>query len=276
MSAAPVELHVEIDQAGASAVDVLAQASALSKQKIKLAMARGAVWLTVGTNTKRLRRAKKTPVPGSTLHLYYDPGILEEQPLPAELVADEHRYSVWYKPYGMLSQGSKWGDHCALYRWVEQNVWPARKSYIVHRLDRAATGLMLLAHDKKAASALAALFERRAMKKSYRVMVHGHTPASLTMRGQLDERAAITHAKLIAYAQTVDCSLLDIDIETGRKHQIRRHLAAAGFPVVGDRLYGRPEDLDNLQLTACRLQFECPLTSETKEYRLNQALLPAL
>ncbi len=52
-------------------------------------------------------------------------------------------------PYGMLSQGSKWSDHCTIARFAQQHLTPERPVFIVHRLDRAATGLILIAHSKK-------------------------------------------------------------------------------------------------------------------------------
>lgn len=67
-------------------------------------------------------------------------------------------------------------------------------------------------------------------------------------------------------------SLVDVRIETGRKHQIRRHLAEMGHPVIGDRLYGTGEaDGMDLQLTAYLLAFQCPVNDEPVEY-----LLPAV
>jgi tRNA pseudouridine32 synthase/23S rRNA pseudouridine746 synthase len=64
-------------------------------------------------------------------------------------------------------------------------------------------------------------------------------------------------------------SLLDVRIATGRKHQIRRHLAGLGYPVIGDRLYGTGEqDGVDLQLTAYLLAFRCPVAGEKVEYRL--------
>ena len=55
----------------------------------------------------RLRRASKTLVAGDELHLYYDARVLESIPTPPQLIADQEKYSIWYKPYGLLSQGSK-------------------------------------------------------------------------------------------------------------------------------------------------------------------------
>jgi tRNA pseudouridine32 synthase/23S rRNA pseudouridine746 synthase len=64
-------------------------------------------------------------------------------------------------------------------------------------------------------------------------------------------------------------SIVEVRIETGRKHQIRRHLADLGHPVVGDRLYGSGagDDID-LQLTAYLLAFRCPVSGEKVEYSL--------
>jgi tRNA pseudouridine32 synthase / 23S rRNA pseudouridine746 synthase len=142
------ECHVDITEAGQTALDWLAAATGLSRQHIKQTMDRGAVWITHGKHTQRLRRAKRQLPAGDTLHLYYDAAVLAQQPPEPGLVADESDYSVWHKPCGMLSQGSKWGDHCTINRWVEKHLAPQRPAFIVHRLDRAATGLMLIAHSR--------------------------------------------------------------------------------------------------------------------------------
>ena len=68
--------------------------------------------------------------------------------------------SIWYKPYGIYCQGSKWGDHHTIHRMAEQQL--QRPCFIVHRLDRATTGLVIVAHKKKIAAALAALFAQTA------------------------------------------------------------------------------------------------------------------
>ncbi|NOR36869.1 MAG: RNA pseudouridine synthase, partial [Woeseiaceae bacterium] len=124
-------------------------------------MTHGAVWVTRGSNTQRLRRAKRALRVDDEIHLYYNAEILAEVPAEPTLVADVDGYSVWNKPYGLRSQGSKWGDHCTVARWAERNLQPERPAFTVHRLDRAANGLILVAHSKKIAAALSELFRER-------------------------------------------------------------------------------------------------------------------
>ena len=279
-----MEYHVTLTDTSQSALDLLVAESNLSKQQIKQAMQRGALWRSRGKQAQRMRRISKTLQAGETLHLYYDEKVLAEIPPEPQLIADEGAYSVWYKPYGMRSQGSKWGDHCALYRWVEVNLKPERPAFLVHRLDRAATGLILVAHQKKAATELTKLFEQRQIDKRYQVIVAGKFSDTSgpwakqqTFDSAIDGKPAVSHARCLTYDVVHDRSLLEVIIETGRKHQIRRHLAGAGFPVVGDRLYGDAlvED-QNLQLTACSLAFVCPISDQARFYKLSDELLLTL
>jgi len=283
----PFECHISIEDCQHSAVDHIATASGLSKQRVKQAMQKGAVWLTQGSKTRRLRRASKTPKAGDSLHLYYNENILATVPSTPTLIADETSYSVWYKPCGMLSQGSKWGDHCTITRWVEQNLQPQRPCFTVHRLDRAATGLILVGHEKRSTATLSKLFQIRALKKHYRVIVHGQFPTeppTQTFNSNIDGRTACSHARCLEYDDDNKKSLLEVVIESGRKHQIRRHLSEAGFAVVGDRLYGQGDDSQDLQLTACYLAFNFPNSNSNKnseknrekQYRLPEELIPAL
>ncbi len=254
-----------------NAVDLLAAESGLSRQKIKQAMKKGAVWITHGNVARHLRRAKKPLNAGDTLHLYYNEAVLAEVPPQPVLIADEGVYSIWYKPYGLRSQGTKWADHCAINRWLEQNLLPERPAFIVHRLDRAASGLMIIAHSKAMAAAFSKMFRERTITKRYRAVVHGEFSASNTptlFDTPLDDKPSVSHARRLAYDSESDRSLLEVDIESGRKHQIRRHLSEAGFPVVGDRLYGREGDSENLQLSAVELIFACPVDGADTQYRL--------
>jgi tRNA pseudouridine32 synthase/23S rRNA pseudouridine746 synthase len=271
------EFHVDVTDSSIPVAELLKQHSCLSKQQIKQAMKKGAVWVSESdTGHKRLRRADKTLKIGQQLHLYYDANVLGLQVDAAVLIADEGDYSVWYKPYGMLSQGSKWGDHCTINRWVEQNHHPQRPAFIVNRLDRAAQGLMLIAHTKSAASALSGLFEKRAISKQYTALVSGSFPEHLILDAAVDNKDALSKASLLTYAPKANKSLVSIEIETGRKHQIRKHLSGAGFPIIGDRLYGPKIDDSrvNLCLVSSYLAFNCPITGLDKSYLLKDDYLP--
>ncbi len=274
-----VEKHVLIESLEDSPVDLLQRATGLPKQRIKFAMTQGAVWLTRGSNTQRLRRAKRTLRVGDEVHLYYDANILAEVPAEPTLITDVGGYSVWCKPYGLRSQGSKWGDHCTVMRWAERNLQPERPAFTVHRLDRAATGLILVAHSKKVAAALSELFRERAVEKRYLAMVAGDfTPQPNPHRVEqpIDDKEAISEFLLQQVSSDGKRSLVDVRIETGRKHQVRRHLAGLGHPVIGDRLYGTGEkDGVDLQLTAYLLAFHCPVNDEQVEYRLAPDRLPS-
>ena len=266
------EVHVSITpyNANKAVSALLADAAELSRQQLKQAMHKGAVWLTHARHTRRLRRDKAKLAAGDELHLYYNPELLAQEPPPARLIADEGDYSVWDKPRGMLSQGSKWSDHTTITRWAELQLQPQRPVFLVHRLDRHAHGLILLAHSKGMARQLAALFEQREIDKRYRVTVHGKFPEGdqpMRLDQPLDDKPAVSLAKRLRWDAEADQSVLEVCIETGRKHQIRRHLALAGFPVLGDRLHGPDKDGD-LQLAAFSLAFNNPATGEPKSYTL--------
>jgi len=133
--------HIPVTSDNITALQHLADNTPLSKQTLKKAMHNGAVWLESVIGVHRIRRAKKTVQRGEILHLYYDETIQNSVPPSAQLIADEGSYSIWNKPCGMYSQGTKWGDHCTIYRWAEQQLKPQRPAFPVHRLDRAANGL---------------------------------------------------------------------------------------------------------------------------------------
>jgi len=266
------EIHIDVSAAEQTALVLLAENTPLSKQKLKLAMSKGAAWLESSIGIHRLRRAKKILNAGDTLHFYYNQAIQNSVPAAAELIADEAEYSVWNKPYGMYSQGSKWGDHCTIYRWAEAHLKPQRPAFLVHRLDRAASGLIILAHSKKTAAAFSALFKNRQIQKQYKAVVEGN-PGQLTLpyivSNDIEEKPAISTIIAIDPLDN-NKTLITIEIETGRKHQVRKHLSALGYPIVGDRLYGSGQNKENLQLQSCYLKFNCPLTNTVREYSLKE------
>jgi len=274
----PLQMEIDGVVQNETAIDCLTRnCPQISRQQLKRAMQFGAVWLARDTQVNRIRRSKKTLQTGDILHLYYNPSILNTPVQAATLVADEGSYSVWDKPGGMFSQGTRWGDHSSIARWVELNDTANRPAFLVHRLDRATRGLIIIAHTKKMAARLAHLFEKREIEKHYRAWVAGHfclksSPEKIDL--PLDGKNALTYILSSQFDQASKRSLLRIKIETGRKHQIRQHLAALGFPVIGERLYA-PEAaeasdkmLPDLQLVACYMAFTSPLDGARKVYEL--------
>lgn len=128
-------------------------------------------------------------------------------------------------------------DH--LGRRAVRNGFPAS---IAHRLDRETSGVVLVALRRPAMRALALAFEERRVRKEYLTLVRGVMPTST---GRIDrplpdeggrERDAATGWEVLEAFKTA--SLLRVKPETGRKHQIRRHLAAIAHPVAGDEVHG--------------------------------------
>jgi tRNA pseudouridine32 synthase/23S rRNA pseudouridine746 synthase len=261
--------HLQVTSAAETAIAALARLSALPKGRLKDALQKGAVWHKRGSKTRRLRRATFVLLPGDTLSLYYNPEVLALVPPVATLVADERQYSVWHKPAGLLAQGSREGDHCALLRQAELAL--QRDVFLVHRLDREAAGLMLIAHTTKAAAALSALFAREQpdarIRKLYRIEVRGKPLERGEIALPLDGKTALSRYRRLDHDPDRDSSVVEVALVTGRKHQIRRHFAAIGHPVLGDPLYGsNNKDPRGLQLVAMALEFVCPLTGTARHY----------
>ncbi len=278
------EKHFEVvEPGGMTAIELLSSHTDLSRQKLKQIMQKGAVWLTQGRHTVRIRRATRKLQFGQIVHLYYDEKVLSQQPPEARLISDEGDYSVWFKPVGMLSQGSKYGDHTSIYRWAEVRLQPQRNAFLVHRLDRATQGLMLLAHSKKAAAVLSEMFKERQINKYYQAIVKG-APQPQTIDSALDDKQAITRIISSEATEQSGYNHLTLQILTGRKHQIRRHLAGIGYPVLGEPLYkhsGQVSEPDTakkavpeLYLTASRISFISPFDGQEKDYQLEEKLYP--
>jgi 23S rRNA pseudouridine1911/1915/1917 synthase len=165
---------------------------------------------------------------------------------------------------------------------------------IVHRLDKATSGLMVVAKNDEAHQKLAAQFARRVVKKTYIALVHGWlkqdrgTISSSISRDRVRRtrmttkrsggREAITHYTV---QERIDSrygkfSLLEVRIDTGRTHQIRVHLASLRHAVVGDALYGAPREMNAKNeaaislprnfLHAARLQLQHPRSGDALSF----------
>jgi len=254
--------------------DFLASGTGLSKSRIKDAMNKGALWVGKeagqGRKLRRLRKATAMLTAGSRIEFYYDERLLALKPPQARLLEDRKDYSVWVKPPGLMAQGTMYGDHCSLLRQVELLFGNTREFFLIHRLDREAEGLMLIAHTKKAAAELSEIFRKNLIVKKYRAEVLGN----LNERGRkgtidlpLDEKTALTGYEVESYDPESNTSLVDVTIKTGRLHQIRRHFDMIGFPVIGDPKYGKGnKNSEGMKLVAYSLRFDCPFKKRQVEY----------
>jgi tRNA pseudouridine65 synthase len=147
--------------------------------------------------------------------------------------------------------------------------------YPVHRLDRGTSGALCFARTRQAAAALTASFESRQVDKRYLALVRGEPAASGTIDHPIPKSVdgprvpAVTRFVLVARSTVDRCSLVLAIPETGRGHQVRRHLRHLGHPLVGDVNYGRGEinrryraeyDLHRLALHAHQIAFDHPVT----------------
>ena len=152
---------------------------------------------------------------------------------------------------------------------------------IVHRLDRDTSGVMVVAKNSRAQSKLVEQFKTRSVAKAYLVLVKGKlTPENGIIEAPIGRdprdrkkmavvtsgREARSDYRVIKYIG--DYTLLEVRPETGRTHQIRVHLGAIGYPVVGDKVYGvKSPYLSRQFLHACRLGFKLPSSGKYREFK---------
>jgi tRNA pseudouridine32 synthase/23S rRNA pseudouridine746 synthase len=177
------------------------------------------------------------------------------------------------KPAGLLSIPGRGDDlqDCALHR-VQQRFPHA---LLVHRLDEATSGLLMFALSPDVQRALSLAFEMRQVKKTYLARVHGLLqPGSGIINAPIAKdwprrplhhvnfetgKSAVTYYDLLSIDEHSAQSLLGLEPQTGRTHQLRVHLQHFGHPIVGDKLYGLPnDDAPRLMLHASCLEFTHP------------------
>jgi 23S rRNA pseudouridine1911/1915/1917 synthase len=180
--------------------------------------------------------------------------------------SDNHLFAV-YKPAGLLVQGDQSGDVCLLELaklWIKQSYRKPGNVFLglVHRLDRPVAGVMLFARTSKAAARLSEQIRSSSVRKVYLAVVEGEKPPRSARLVHQIERMG-KHSRIV-HQQTPTSrearlsyrlldsagsrSLLEVELETGRRHQIRLQLAHIGCPIVGDCRYGAPEPLAARQI----------------------------
>jgi tRNA pseudouridine32 synthase/23S rRNA pseudouridine746 synthase/23S rRNA pseudouridine1911/1915/1917 synthase len=198
------------------------------------------------------------------------------QPKGLSVMYEDKDVIVIEKPGGLLTIGTDRDKtrtvHTILNEYVRKGDPRSRnRVYIVHRLDRETSGILILAKSEAAKQTLQERWQET--DKHYLTIVHGTlNPPAGTISSYLAENSAFTvystadqaagkesHTEYTVIKETKGFSLLDIHLLTGRKHQIRVHLSEKGHPVVGDKKYGRGNDsYGTLALHAHSLSFTHP------------------
>lgn len=237
-------------------------------------------------------REMGTPVrEGDRVEVTFDP---ERGYKPNRPVWEDHAFTVQFedaqllvveKAAGVLTVPSERGESNTLVERVAKYLGQgkrARRVHLVHRLDREVSGLLVVAKTEAMAHALIAQFQDHKPERRYAALVWGRMrTAAGTIRSHLatgknldrysapesvKTEWAVTHYEV--QKQLADVTYLQVRLETGRRHQIRVHLAESGHPVLGDARYGRRKAAHpnwphrRLALHAQSLAFEHPLRHE--------------
>jgi 23S rRNA pseudouridine1911/1915/1917 synthase len=226
-----------------------------------------------------------------------EPLELEPEDIPLDVVYEDDDILIVDKPAGLVVHPSPghWSGTLVNALLARDTAYGGiagvERPGIVHRLDRDTSGLLMVAKTDAAQASLMAQLKARRVKKTYLALVQGSVRAAV---GRIEAPIGRDTRNRMRMAVTADgkpsvtgyrvrerfsaWTLLELDLVTGRTHQIRVHLAALGHPVAGDPVYGTgtarrgPDDLGRLFLHAWRIVFAAPATGEL--VRL-EAALPA-
>lgn len=246
-TAKPKIAIVTRDEEGLTLQDFLAGRLGVTKRAAKTMIDARVVWV----NRKLIWMARHPLRPGDKVAFVVQRSTGAKQDKSAE--ARPHLRVLWQdewylaidKPAGVLTQGRDSAEE--LLRVQEHN--PAIQA--VHRLDRETSGVLLLSKTPEAQEAAIAMFKTHRVTKQYAAIAAGAVERQYsTLNETLDGERAVTHLRRLQ--STADASFLSLRIETGRTHQIRRHLAGIRHPVVGDRQYGVKHSDDPRVLSVTR------------------------
>ena len=226
------------------------------------------------------------------------PSSLSPEAIPLNIVYEDDDFLVVDKPAGLVVHPAPGHLSHTLINAVLSHfpnladVSDSLRPGVVHRLDKDTSGVMLVAKNRTAQLNLSDQFKAHSVVKAYLVLVKGQlTPEQGVIEAPMgrdprnrkrmavvaEGREARTEYRVIRYIGNY--TLLEVMPETGRTHQIRVHLAAIGYPVVGDKVYGvKSPYLSRQFMHASRLGFKHPSTGEYVEFtsELPQDLEPAL
>ncbi|MBN2589502.1 MAG: RNA pseudouridine synthase [Sedimentisphaerales bacterium] len=204
------------------------------------------------------------------------------QPKGLKIIYEDEYLLVMDKQAGLLTVGTKSNRtktaHYLLTDYVKKGNAKSRKEvFVVHRLDQWTSGLLIFAKSEKIMLQLKDQWKE--IEKKYVALVHGKLKQkegiitsylaeskSFTVYSTNDEtKGRLSHTAYKVLKETAQFSLVEINLLTGRKNQIRVHMADRGHPIVGDRKYGKDKDM-NLALHSKSISFKHPVTGEQMSF----------
>ncbi|MCK4621312.1 MAG: RluA family pseudouridine synthase [Desulfuromonadales bacterium] len=234
------------------------------KQLLKKSKVRGRTGVLKGSDLLQAGELLQLPDSGRLLELLATPAACLQE---LRVLYESREILVVDKPAGLAVHAGQGHEQANLTDQVESflvkrgirfNVAP------VHRLDLETSGPVLFGKGKQACGRLGQLFMRHEVDKSYLALVAGRTPGSGRLESQLTAKGKEKQARtdFRALFRNEQASLLELQLHTGRQHQIRRQLAAQGHPLFGDKRYRGPcpADLPRMFLHCCRLAFVDPFS----------------
>ena len=250
-------------------LDYLYQHLDMPKKRIKQYLTHGSIYVNNHKTTKYNERI----IPGMNIVIALEKA--NSKTLPFDILFEDAHIIVVNKPSGLLTIATDKEKEKTLYHIVREYVVGNNKRakiFIVHRLDKDTSGIVIFAKDEKTKNTLQEHWNEYVSLREYVAVVHGklqkkqdrivqylkETKTNLVfVSKEKDGKEAITNYEVIK--ETDAFSLLKIKIETGRKNQIRVALASINHPIVGDKKYSKEKETENrLYLHANRLKLYYP------------------
>jgi len=240
----------------------------MPKKRIKQYLTHGSIYVNNNKTTKYNYKLVKG------MNIVIDTDSKNKKSLPFEVLFEDNHIIVVNKPSGLLTIATNKEKEKTLYHIVRDYLISKDKTsriFIVHRLDKDTSGIVVLAKDEKTKNTLQENWNEYVDLREYVAVVHGklkkeedtitqylkETKTNLVyVSRDKDGKEAITNYKVIG--ENKDYSLLEIKISTGRKNQIRVAMATIKNPIVGDKKYGIKDGYDRLYLHANRLRMYYP------------------
>lgn len=199
--------------------------------------------------------------------------------LKLEIVFEDEYIAVINKPAGISVSANQFKS---IKNALSYNLKPSKEKdklaefLPVHRLDNPTSGLLIIAKTSSAVISLGRQFQQKLIKKCYRAVVQGKIQSEGTINLKIDNKNAITKYKTIKTVNSIkskSLSLIDLFPETGKKHQLRKHLSAIGNPILGDKNYGIEGNIfrgKGLFLCAVELSFTHPYNDKQVSFKINE------